>query len=161
MYREAESGFVNVGVASNVLMYGTTLLDHALLSSGMDPYRSAAGVTEEEKADLLKATQAAEALLDSFYTQPPKGYIWQVRQGALPSQDLGEPCQHYLQRLSQHVLNLASSHLKHDLLPCCHIVTLLGMPGLSDDSSQIWELVCTSCTMLIEQMQSRLMLGSR
>lgn len=72
---------VNSGVASKVLWYGLTLLDHALLSAGLSPQESTSSISVEQQKQLLHAIQSAEAMLDRFYSEPPKGYIWQVRQG--------------------------------------------------------------------------------
>ena len=71
------------GVASKVLWYGLTLLDHALLSEGLGPHDSISGITAAQQAHLLQAIQGAEQMLDHFYKEPPKGYIWQIRQGDL------------------------------------------------------------------------------
>ena len=69
------------GVAASVLVYGMTLVDHALLTAGLDPHQPLTGLTEEGQAELLAAIQGGEAMLERFYSQPPKGYIWQVPAG--------------------------------------------------------------------------------
>lgn len=66
------------GIAASVLQYGTTLLDHALLLEGITPQELFA---PEKRDQLLQAIKRAEQILDRFYAEPPKGYIWQIRQG--------------------------------------------------------------------------------
>jgi len=73
---------VCAGVAATVLVYGMTLVDHALLTAGLSPHQPLAGITEEGRAALLDAVHTGEGMLDGFYSQPPKGYIWQIPQGA-------------------------------------------------------------------------------
>ena len=84
------------GVAAKVLWYGMTLLDHALLAHGLSPLTLAQGMSTEQQQQLLAAVQSAESMLDHFYQQPPKGYIWQIRQGAtyVPSAEMIDrsPC---------------------------------------------------------------------
>lgn len=71
------------GVASKVLWYGLTLLDHALLLAGLSPKESILGISPEQQEKLLAAIQSAESMLDQFYKEPPRGYIWQIRQGLI------------------------------------------------------------------------------